>query len=406
MTVLAKLTPARRRRLVWRALLASSLCSLAWLSVTTTVGDGSARRAQRAQLENSTARAQPTPGEKLAAVPLSDALRRRGYSECNPYDALGLGPYAPYRSVSMGRIAIPRRGGHTGTMGYDVLVHFHGHTAVRKTIVQVARGIAYVGIDLGIGSGAYSDAFAAPDAFTTLLASITRALQESSGDDRAHIRHLALSAWSAGYGAVNEILKHGDDGVDAVILLDGLHARWDPAARNARLERSVTDSSIAPVVAFARRALRGEKLFVFTHSDVDPVSYPSTHLTADFLVERLGLRQVPRSGGDEPFGLLATADRAGLHIWSYAGDDKPAHCSHIAHIERAVRDILEASWDTPPMARDLPSTPAPTIGPAPDRAQARHDAPKAGRDRGAFSVPSSARPRWLERFGQPKVEID
>src|SRR5690606_23846595 len=132
----------------------------------------------------------------------SPELRQRGYHECYPHDPLGLGPYAPYRNLSMGRILIPERGGHTEDMGFDVLVHFHGHEPLRKTLVQVARGVVYVGIDRGLGSGPYADAFAAPGSFERLRASITRALQKHSGDPRAHIRHLALSAWSAGYGAV------------------------------------------------------------------------------------------------------------------------------------------------------------------------------------------------------------
>ncbi|MBN1605204.1 MAG: hypothetical protein JW940_01150 [Polyangiaceae bacterium] len=325
-------------------------------------------------------------GDRLTAAPLGDELRRKGFNECNPYDVLGLGPYSPYRRVYRGRIAIPQKGGHTSDFGYDVLVQFHGHTAVMKTLVQVARGVCYVGIDLGLGSGPYSDAFTSVESWHMLLASITAALQEHSGDQRAHIRHLALSAWSAGYGAVNEILKHGDDDVDAVVLLDGLHASWNPAIPRLNAKRpvdAVSPGTIQPVVDFARKALAGDKtLFFFSHSNIDPVTYPSTRLTADWIIDHFGLKQAKRDPGRQPFGLTATVDSGASHIWSYRGTDTLAHCSHIALIEQVVRDMLEPAWQTPPMARDVPPTPAPALGdpPPPDRAPAADQAGEAPAD--------------------------
>lgn len=301
----------------------------------------------------------------LTAQALTPELRHRGYNECNPYDFVGLGPYAPYRKLRVGRIAIPQKGGHTKDFGYDVVVHFHGQTAMRMTLAQVARGVAFVGIDLGIASGAYSDAFAAPEAWPQLKRSIESALRAQSGDSRAHIRHVALTAWSAGYGAINEILKHDKDGIDAVVLLDGLHAAWDPTHANRATGADVTAGPIAPTLEFAKLALKGQKIFVFSHSEVDPVTYPSTRLTADMFLRELGLKRHNVSSGSDQFGLYGTVDTRGVHIWSYRGGDKPAHCTHLAHIDRAVRDILEPAWHTPAMDRNVPMTPAPKLGPAP-----------------------------------------
>jgi hypothetical protein len=302
---------------------------------------------------------------KLKAKTLTPELRKRGYNECNPYDFAGLGPYAPYRKLRMGRIAIPQKGGHTKDFGYDVVVHFHGLNAMRMTLTQVARGVAFAGVDLGIASGAYSEPFTSPELWPALKRSIESALKAQTGDERAHIRHLALSAWSAGYGAVNEILKHDSDGVDAVILLDGLHAAWDPTHRAHATGDDVTAGPIAPTLAYARRALRGEKIFIFSHSEVDPVTYPSTRLTADMLMRELGLkRHSVTKTSDDRFGLYGTLDTKGVHIWSYRGNDKPAHCTHLTHIDIAIRDIIEPAWHTPAMDRRVEPTPAPKLGPA------------------------------------------
>jgi hypothetical protein len=302
-------------------------------------------------------------GVDTAAVPLDASLRRRGFHECNPFDPLGLGPYSAFRSVYKGHIAIPRQGGHTPDMGFDVLVHFHGYAALAKTLVQVSRGIVYVGVDLGIGSGAYSDAFQASGSYELLMGSITEALRKATGDRRAHVRHVALSAWSAGYGAVVQLLRQRSSDVDAVILLDGLHASWRYGREGHGGLQDIEPLSIAPVIAFAQRALRGDGIFVFTHSEILPPDYPSTQLTADSIIETLGLTSdVVRHRADSRYGLTATVDVKGLHIWSFAGNDKPAHCSHISHIEPVLRDLVEPQWDTPLMVRELEPTPPPPIG--------------------------------------------
>lgn len=312
----------------------------------------------------------------LRAEQLTSALRARGYHECNPHDPIGLGPYDPYRNVRVrGRMLLPQQGGHTDDFGFDVLIHFHGHEPVRKTLVQVARGISYVGIDLGIQSGPYMKAFQTPGTFEILRQSIEQALRDKTGDERAHIRNLGLSAWSAGYGAVNEILKSSDHGVDAVALLDGLHAGYDPSVGVAPGgARPLSPLNIGPILDFARQAKRGEKLFIFTHSQVDPVSYPSTEKTANLLLQELALEREPVRETNVPFSLTGRAEHKGFHIWSYAGGDTKAHCQHIRFIAPIVRDILEPRWKTPPMDRDVPFTKAPRLGLAKPEVQSKPEA--------------------------------
>lgn len=320
---------------------------------------------------------------------LTPELRQRGYNECYPYDFVGLGPYSPYRKLTMGRIAIPQEGGHTDDWGYDVVVHFHGQTALRMTFAQVVRGTAFVGIDLGNGSGAYSDAFASKATWAILREDIERTLKAQSGHAEAHIRHVALSAWSAGYGAVNEILKYHSDDIDAVVLLDGLHAAWDPKYGRGTNVRNVTAGPIAPTIEYARQAMAGEKLFIFTHSEIDPVLYPSTALTGQYLLKELGLSMKTESKPIEAFGQLGAVDIMGLHVRSFAGNDKPAHCTHLSHIDEAVRDILEPAWDTPAMNRQVPNTPAPQLGTAARPAPAVVGAPVDAQARQLLSASDS-----------------
>ena len=295
----------------------------------------------------------PPSTPRRTIEPLDAALRAKGFHECNPHDAIGLGPYAKGRRLSKGKLLIPKVGGHTQGFGYDVVVHFHGARAARIYLAQTALGVSFVGIDEGDGSGAYEDAFTSPGAFPALLASIESQLKKASGDDRAHIRHLGLIAWSAGYGAVREILKqHGDEHVDAVVLLDGLHASFKPGVKKARGVGSASSQAIQPIFEFAKQALRGKKTFIFTHSQVDPIRYPSTSLTADLLLRDLGLKRLKVADAGGPYAQVAAVDAKGFHLWSYRGRNELAHCDHLRHISQAVRDVLEVVWRTPPMIRD------------------------------------------------------
>jgi hypothetical protein len=313
---------------------------------------GSLRRGVSLRLSPKVVAAAQLP--RLTAEPLTSALRAKGYHECNPHDPIGLGPYAPYRNVAFGHLLVPQRGGHTSDGGYDLMLHFHGREAVRKTLVQVARGVAYVGIDKGLASGPYEQAFACADVFPALLTSIEKGLKAQTGDSRAHIRHLALTAWSAGYGAVNEILRRHAQRVDAVVLLDGLHGSWD-AKPNRDSAKPLRSTSIAPTIEFARRALRGEKIFVFTHSQVDPVEYTSTAETADLLLVEFGLSRQRVAPSLYDFGQDSRVDARGFHVWSYRGGNEHAHCAHIPLIAKAL-DIIEPAWQTPAMDRAVPFT--------------------------------------------------
>ena len=338
----------------------------------------------------------------FAAAPLTRALRKKGYHECNPHDPIGLGPYAPYRKLSMGRIALPQRGGHTDDMGFDVVVHFHGYSATRKTFVQVARGSAYVGIDRGLGSGPYAEAFRKPSQFAELTRSIAAALRKHTHDEGAYVRHLALSAWSAGYGAINQILKQDDSRIDAVILLDGLHAAWNPASakRDGSLA-SVSGHSIEPIIDFARKAAKGEKFFYLTHSQIDPKKYPSTSASARLLLHELGLTAKPQtSSSAEIYGVQAVAKRQGFFLASYAGRNEAAHCTHISHIADALQR-LEQRWQTPALDRSVPFTKAPKLGDGNKKESLVAPAPNANN---SAPVLGPAEPTANPRHQDPKVD--
>jgi hypothetical protein len=179
----------------------------------------------------------------------------------------GFGLYDGWSTApTVGQMIAPRKGGLTKSGGFDLVVHFHGHEPIRKEFVKTGNGVVLVGIDLGIGSGAYSNAFASPYVFDKLLESVEAEMSRRSGK-KARIRHLALSSWSAGYGAVEQILQQpAGKKVEALILLDSVHTGY--------IDEAAEDAEDRPARAVRRvRSPRGEEADVHVHEPL--VDHPA-----------------------------------------------------------------------------------------------------------------------------------
>lgn len=277
-----------------------------------------------------------------ASTQISKTVAERGgVNPCNTPDP-GFGVYDPWtRGIDMGQLIVPSskrfaRGGH-----FDVVVHFHGHEAARKEWITVMDGAVLVGIDLGLGSGPYESAFDAPDAFARLLTSVERAVEKKTGRP-ARARKVGLSAWSAGYGAVQKILgqKFGKERVDAVILLDGLHCGYQGPSVNALQIKAFTE--------FAKEAAEKRKLMFVSHSSIIPPGYASTTETANFLIHEVG--GTPKaSSGKGPLGLdlISRYTRGNFHVRGFSGNDKMDHCAHLGLYRDVLKIHLKPRWNTP-----------------------------------------------------------
>jgi hypothetical protein len=256
----------------------------------------------------------------------------------------GFGVYDAWsRKISMGQFIAPKRGGMTKSGAFDVLIHFHGHEPVRKEFVKAGNGIVLVGIDLGIGSGAYSNAFASPHVFQQLLDSIEREMARRSGRPQAKIRHLGLSSWSAGYGAIQQILMQPAGAkVDSVILLDSLHAGYVGDGPE------VAPTGLGPFVEFARKAAGGKRFMYQSYSSIIPPGYASTREVAHFLIDALrGRSRATRRADVLGLSMDERFDRGNYHVRGYLGDDKPDHCAHLGLIKDVVKTHLNRRWNPP-----------------------------------------------------------
>jgi hypothetical protein len=153
-----------------------------------------------------------------------------------------------------------------------------------------------------------------------------------------------ISSFSAGYGAVREIVKSPEyrQIVRRIVLSDSMYASWTSASDPRPLPEHID-----VWLPFCLEALAGRKTFCFTYSQVPTEGYASSSSCAKALATALGLPIKPVRTGDEPataekrFPLLARADRGHVHLWSYGGEDGPAHLTHVRHLA-AVWKALDA----------------------------------------------------------------
>ena len=266
---------------------------------------------------------------------------------CNAPDP-GYGVYEPWvPNPALGQILMPRKGGLTAKDEFDLIIHFHGSKAARKELVKKARGVFVAGIDLGAGSAAYQNAFAQPEAFVQLLDSIEKAVIEHTGNPRAHIRHLALTGWSAGYGAIRAILRQKASAwVDGVALIDGLHADYDTTDASG-----LQAGQLGPFLRFAKRAARKKGFMFISHSRIVPPGYASTTETTHYIVDRIGGRITASVAQDSAYlSRYEQAQTGNFLMRGYLGEEKADHCAELGVMTDVVA-TLEKRWNTP-VAKD------------------------------------------------------
>ncbi|HYO97673.1 MAG TPA: hypothetical protein VER33_24360 [Polyangiaceae bacterium] len=252
----------------------------------------------------------------------------------------------PRRRVTRGgRVISIAEGCASVAEPYDLVIHFHGAPpAMEAAVDKSGVGGVLAILNLGNGSGKYEDAFQSAGAFPELLTRISEVVAEMCPGASRRTRRIALTAWSAGYGAVWRIIDRSEDAnrVDSVLLADGLHAGFEPDKKAAR---AVNAAQMAAFTLWMERAVAGEKLMAITHSAI-ATPYASTTETASFLLAQENVPRVPVNAPGPRAGMqwLSRADRASLHVLGFAGEDKPAHCDHLHAIGDTLFPLLRERW--------------------------------------------------------------
>ena len=230
------------------------------------------------------------------------------------------------------------------TTSVDLDVHFLGEAWLpeyaasrlpRKTVAAV--------VNIGAGSGIYDRSFSDPAAFDSLLVAVGREVSSVAKRD-VRFDRIVLSGFSAGHGAIRAILRDSAhfDRVNGILLLDGMHTSYVPEGVVMEKGGTLDPKNLDAFVRFARLAMRGEKRFVVTHSEIFPGTFASTTETADYLLHALGLKRAPvLQPGPRGMQQLSAVKSGDFELLGFAGNSAPDHIDHLQGIPeflmRAVR---------------------------------------------------------------------
>jgi len=205
-----------------------------------------------------------------------------------------------------------------------LLIHFHGASwLVEQHVARYLPRVALITVNLGAGSSADRKPFEQAELFQNLLREAGDELHTKRGWST-----ITLYGFSAGYGAVREILRRPEYFalVNNVLLLDGMHASYSPEGKLLADGGTIQASDLDAFVNFARAAVAGKKTFVVTHSEIFPGAYASTTECADYLLSQLALRRHAQlRQGLMGMQQLSAVDARGFHLRGYAGNSAPDH---------------------------------------------------------------------------------
>ncbi|HSP15168.1 MAG TPA: hypothetical protein VLV78_10500 [Thermoanaerobaculia bacterium] len=205
----------------------------------------------------------------------------------------------------------------------DLVIHFLGASWLPMEAAEdTGRPIVIAAVNLGAGSARYAIPFQDPAVFPRLVERIKA--------QSPPIRAMYLSGFSAGYGAVRAILTQQPDAIDGVLLIDGMHTSYVPERKVISEGGRLDEANLTAFLRYAERAVRGEKRFVITHSEIFPGTFASTTETSDWLLTQLGIKRTPVvKWGPRGMQQLSQASQGGLIVMGFAGNSAPDHIDQL-----------------------------------------------------------------------------
>jgi hypothetical protein len=220
--------------------------------------------------------------------------------------------------LALGTLFVPAASEHRA--GVRLLFFFHGGDWIPEVAVAREKRMAVVTIQAGAGSNRYAALFTDPARFPGLIGDA----EKQSG---LHFSEIILGGWSAGCGAVWQILRDqaSVERVTRALCIDGVHAGYTngtPGPQESQLDAADLDAWLA----FGREAIASRKRLLITHSEIFPATFASTTETADYLLRTWGLQPHPvLAWGPMGTQMLSRVRAGGLLVVGFAGNSAPDH---------------------------------------------------------------------------------
>ncbi len=232
----------------------------------------------------------------------------------------------PEHSVPGRRVAL-----ETGTLFVPenshpsaLLFFFHGGKWLPEVAAAGQNELAVITIQGGAGSSTYAKLFADPLRFPQLIT-------EAESKSGLHFKDVELAGWSAGCGAIRQILQ--DPGsyerAGRVLCIDGIHTDYANGKPGPQ-EPDLDTAKLAVWLRLAQDAIDGRKRLIITHSEIFPGTFASTTETADYLATQLHLQPRPiLEWGPMQTQMLSEIRRGNLLIVGFAGNSAPDHVDEL-----------------------------------------------------------------------------
>lgn len=219
-----------------------------------------------------------------------------------------------------------------------LVLAFHcGNWIPEIAVSQLKTPLPCISFQLGSGSAKYAQPF--QDDPKLLKKLLTQAEEKLS----VRVDELILVGWSAGYGAVGELLKSDFSAplCSSVLLIDGLHGSYVDGKPGPQESKLVTDS-LQPFLKFASKASKSEKRMIVLHSEIFPGTFASTTETADWLINQLELKRTPvLKWGPMRTQQLGETQQGKLQIRAFAGNSAPDHVDLLHGMPEFLAELVE-----------------------------------------------------------------
>jgi hypothetical protein len=236
------------------------------------------------------------------------------------------------QQLELGTLFVP--GAVNPARDTTLLFFFHGGTWLPEVAAAVNR-VSVVSVQAGTGSATYARLFESPGRFLALV-------NEAETKSGIRFDRVILGGWSAGCGAIRQILKTpaAYDRIDSALLIDGIHTDY-PDGHPGPLESKIGTENLEVWLQLGRDATAGKKRMMVTHSEIFPGTFASTTETADYLLKQLG---VPRTAVLK-WGPMATQQLSEAHAGSFlmmgfAGNSAPDHVDQLHSLPEYVKLLM------------------------------------------------------------------
>lgn len=264
-------------------------------------------------------------------------------------DARGQLPVATGRQIAMSqpewKLFIPDGYHHRPGGDVDLLVHFHGdpqtvwNNAEYANLNAVVVTANYNGL-----SSAYRVPFSDSTLFRKLInEAMTRLRVQEDFGGAANWDRFAVSSFSAGYGAVREILKSPlyVQTIDGLLAADSLYA-------TTASDGTPLDSQLVDYKAFASLAAAEDKHFIFSHTRIPTFTYESTEETGDEILQHLGLAtEATNEVGLGPIPFYRKASQGNFQLWGAPGVTGNDHLAHLRYMGQWLDELSLAERPEP-----------------------------------------------------------